>query len=254
MGSSDSGARPNAFPSGTRRRDRLQPVLAVLSPVLSLSARAIDGVMAVAIAPACASCGATLDSPLAGPVCDICWRGISPLPLPWRPAKPTSLDSGLAAAIYDGPLRDIIHAWKYERRQGLSRPLAALVRARCGEALAGADVAVAVPMTPWRRWRRGFNQADDLARGLGLPVARPLARWRPRPTQASLPLHLRQRNLATSITVRRRWRARLAGARVVLVDDVVTTGATLEACATALKQAGAAEVRAVTVARTLLKA
>lgn len=214
---------------------------------------AADAVMAVVLAPACASCGSVLDSPRAGPVCDDCWRGISPLPLPWQPAAPSSLDSGIAAAVYDGTLRNIIHAWKFERRQGLARPLAALVRVRCHDSLAGADMAVAVPMTPWRRWARGFNQADDLARGLGVPVVRALARWRPRPAQASLSLPQRQRNLTAAIVVRRRTAPRLAGARIVLVDDVVTTGATLEACAAALKAAGAADVRAVTVARTPLK-
>lgn len=214
---------------------------------------AADAAMAVVLAPACASCGSVLESPLAGPVCDTCWRSVSPVPLPWTPPPPSAIDAVISAGAFDGPLRDIIHAWKFERRQGLSRRLAALVRERCAPALAGADVAVPVPMTPWRRWRRGFNQADDLARGLGLPVARALARWRPRPAQASLPSHLRRHNLDTSIFLPARHRTAVAARVVVLVDDVVTTGATLEACAIVLKEAGAAEVRAVTVARTLLK-
>lgn len=211
-------------------------------------ASAANAAMAVAFAPACASCAAVLDAPLTGPVCDACWRAVGPFALPWRGE---AVGLAISAAPYDGRLRDIIHAWKFERRQGLARPLGALVGARCPQVLDGADAVVPVPMTPWRRWHRGFNQADDLARRLGLPVARPLARWRPRPAQASLPSDARRRNLLDSIVVLPHRRAAVRDRVVVLVDDVVTTGATLEACARALRDAGAKEVRAVTVARTL---
>lgn len=206
--------------------------------------------MAMAFAPACAACASVLESPLSGPVCDACWRAVGPFALPWRG---DAVAAAMSAAPYDGRLRDIIHAWKFERRQGLARPLGALVRERCSALLADADIAVPVPMTPWRRWRRGFNQADDLARRVGLPVARPLGRWRPRPAQASLHSDQRRRNLAGSVFVLSHRRAVVRDRVIVLVDDVVTTGATLEACAAALREAGAKEVRAVTVARTLLK-
>jgi len=213
----------------------------------------LDALAAVLLAPACASCGEVLDAPLAGPVCAACWDRIPPLALTWRTPGEAGIDV-ISAAPYDAPLRDIIHAWKFERRQGLARPLSALVLARCSAALAGADAAVPVPMTPWRAWRRGFNQADDLARRLGMPVARVLARWRPRPAQASLPSARRRRNLARAVFVPAWRRAAVRGRVMVLVDDVVTTGATLEACAWALREAGAKEVRAVTVARTPLRA
>lgn len=213
-------------------------------------ASAANAAMAMMFAPACASCAAVLESPLSGPVCDACWRAVGPFPLPWRG---DAFRDAMSAAPYDGTLRDIIHAWKFERRQGLARPLAALVRERCAAVLEGAEIAVPVPMTPWRRWHRGFNQADDLARRLGVPVARPLARWRPRPAQASLHSDERRRNLLDSMFVLPCRRAVLRDRIVVLVDDVVTTGATLEACAVALKAAGVKDVRAVTVARTLLR-
>ena len=211
---------------------------------------ATDAAMAMVFAPACASCAAVLESPLSGPVCDACWRAVGPFPLPWRGE---AFGDAMSAAPYDGSLRDIIHAWKFERRQGLARPLAALVHERCAPVLHDAEVAVPVPMTPWRRWHRGFNQADDLARRLGVPVARPLARWRPRPAQASLHSDARRRNLLDSVFVLPHRRAAVRGRVIVLVDDVVTTGATLEACAVALREAGAKDVRAVTVARTLLR-
>lgn len=236
MASSASGDQRSAFRSAS-----------------SSAADALNAAMAFVIAPACASCGAVLDAPLAGPVCAACWAAVPPVPLPWRIPESTAVDAVMSAGAYDGALKNIIHAWKFERRQGLARPLARLVRERCGDAFEGVDVAVPVPMTPWRRWHRGFNQAEDLAAHLGLPTARALARWRPRPAQSTLPSSRRRLNLEASVLVPS-WRRRAVQGRVVLVvDDVVTTGATIEACAAALREAGAADVRAVTVARTLLK-
>lgn len=215
------------------------------------SGRILDALAAIVIAPACASCGSVLASPLGGPICGACWNAVPVAPLSWRtPATAVAVDS---AGAYDGALRDIIHAWKFERRQGLARPLAELVRERCQTMVADADVVVPVPITPWRKWQRGFNQADDLARHLGRPLARSLSRWRPRPAQSTLTSSSRWANVETSIFVPRWRRASLGGRRVLLVDDVVTTGATIEACAAALYESGAADVRAVTVARTLLK-
>lgn len=169
------------------------------------------------------------------------------MPLSWH-AGTTHV---LSAGAYDGTLRNIIHAWKFERRQGLARPLARLVRDRCPEAFEGVALAVPVPITPWRRWHRGFNQAEDLAAHLGVPTARALARWRPRPAQATLSSTRRRINLEAAVFVPAWRRASLRDRVVLLVDDVVTTGATIESCAQALKEAGAVDVRAVTVARTL---
>jgi predicted amidophosphoribosyltransferase len=128
---------------------------------------------------------------------------------------------------------------------------------------------VPVPLHAARRRSRGFNQARDLAAGLGLPVLEALRRTRATPAQASLTAGARRRNVrgAFALAPASRWGdgwrasrgeriALMAGAVygrvVVLVDDVVTTGATLEACAAVLRAAGAADVRAVTVARAVL--
>jgi ComF family protein len=205
------------------------------------------------MAPACASCGSVLEAPLDGPVCPACWEAVVITPLSWRASGATPLDSVLSAGPYDGALRDIIHAWKFDPRQSLARPLAAIVREYCSGLIAGADMVAPVPMTPWRKWRRGFNQADDLARRLSGRRMQLLARLRPRPAQSSLRSELRQQNLRQSIFVLPHRRRSVRGSVVVLVDDVITTGATLEACAAALKDAGAKEVRAVTVAQTLLR-
>jgi ComF family protein len=154
--------------------------------------------------------------------------------------------------VYEGSLREIVHAFKYEGRRGLARPLADLVRAAGAEILAGADVVVPVPLHPWRRMRRGFNQADDLARRLPLPIVHALWRLQPTATQTGLSAAARRRNVRDAFTISpilpRRARAELEGQVAVLVDDVRTTGATLEACAAVLKDAGLREVRALTVA------
>lgn len=223
------------------------------STLRTTAAGVANAALALVIAPACAACGSVLEEPLGGPVCAACWSAAVIGPLWWRAPSDSPLDGVMSAGPYDGTLRDIIHAWKFERRQSLSRPLAALVCRHCAPLLEGADVVAPVPMTPWRKWRRGFNQADDLARRLGRPCTPLLARWRPRPAQSSLPSSLRRGNLDESILVLPWRRPAIGGRVVVLVDDVVTTGATLDACAAALKQAGAKEVRAVTVAQTRLR-
>ncbi len=122
------------------------------------------------------------------------------------------------------------------------------MRVSGADILEGAACAIPVPLHPSRRRQRGFNQAADLARHLGIPVVAALRRLRPTPTQTSLPAARRHRNMRNAFAVTRAARA-LSGAIVVLVDDVSTTGATLEACAKVLREAGVIEVRALTAAR-----
>jgi len=163
------------------------------------------------------------------------------------------VDRAQAAGAYDGALRAIVHALKYEGRRSLARPLAALIRGRCRTMFDGADCLVPVPLHPSRRRARGFNQALDLARELrapGLTVNRALRRVRATPTQTGLPAAQRQRNMRDAFAPA--WRARrLHGSVVLLVDDVSTTGATLDACARVLREMGAREIRAVTAARVV---
>jgi ComF family protein len=113
--------------------------------------------------------------------------------------------------------------------------------------LQGADAAVPVPLHRRRQRARGFNQAADLARHLDLPVAPLLRRVRATPSQTTLPAAERRANMRGAFALSRR--TSVSGMRLVLVDDVSTTGATLEACASVLKDAGAIEVRAITAAR-----
>jgi ComF family protein len=145
-----------------------------------------------------------------------------------------------------------VHALKYDGRRSLARRLGALMRQRGHDVLDGAVCAIPVPLHSSRRRHRGFNQADDLARFVGLPVVHALKRTRRTGPQADLPAAQRHRNVRDAFASTRSVR-RLAGAVVVLIDDVSTTGATLEACARALKHAGVAEVRALTAARAVAR-
>jgi ComF family protein len=240
---------------------------------LRIAQAAADAILAVVLAPACAACAAPLDQPTRGAVCARCWRAVLPItpplcdrcgdPLPaWRAVSLAAarcprcrrgvraVDRACAIGGYDDPLRAIVHALKYDGRRSLARPLGAMMRERGAELLAGAGAVVPVPLHGSRRRQRGFNQADDLARHLGLPVCRALKRVRATPTQTGLPAARRRRNVHDAFAPNRRARG-LAGAIVVLIDDVSTTGATLDACARVLKEIGVAEVRALTAARVV---
>jgi len=159
------------------------------------------------------------------------------------------------ACDYQGELRAIVHAFKYDRRRSLARPLGRLLRDAGGPVLADADAVVPVPLHPWKRVQRGFNQSADLARALDLPIRFVLRRRRATRTQAGLSPGQRRRNVAGAFALAA-WPwcsapADVAGRTLVLVDDVMTTGATLDACARVLKRAGAREVRVLTLARAL---
>ena len=233
-----------------------------------------DAVIALLIAPSCAACDAPLDCPTRGCVCPACWTSIHPLRDPlcetcgdelptWRETSvgatqcarcrrlPRVISVGRAIASYDGRLRDILHALKYGKRRSLARPLAALMESAAPRVIEGSDFAVPVPLHIVRHYRRGFNQAEELARHLPIPMLRALRRTRWTATQTDLPETQRHKNVRDAFAVRRRIRSRLAGATVVLVDDVSTTGATLDACARELLDAGATEVRALTAARAV---
>jgi ComF family protein len=182
-------------------------------------------------------------------VCGACWRSILPIPEPLCDAR-GSIVRAHAIGEYDGALREIVHALKYDGRRSLAPPLAALMRERGGDVLAGARCAIPVPLHRSRKRSRGFNQAEDLARRIGLPVCAAIERLRATEAQAGLPAARRHHNVRDAFGLSPAGRA-LAGATVVLIDDVSTTGATLEACARVLREAGVREVRALTAARVV---
>ena len=236
--------------------------------------RALDAILAVVWAPRCAACDDPLDAPTRGVVCRRCWGGIPAIAAPVcghcgvagatadTSAGPRCADcrstggpptARRAAGVHAGTLRAIIHAFKYDGRRSLARPLARRMQDAGGDWLHGADVAVPVPLHALRRWRRGFNQAADLAAHLGIPVVHALRRTRHTGRQVELSRTARLEALGGAFALARRngWRAAAAAVRgrsVVLVDDVITTGATVEACAAVLRNAGARQVRALSAA------
>src|SRR5688500_1816230 len=219
----------------------------------------LNALLSAVIAPPCAACGRVLDRPLDGAVCDVCWAAVM------SHAAPFSLQAiacGRSIGAYEGTLRDILHALKYGRRRSLAQRLSRMMAEHGRDVLADAQFVVPVPLHRRRERERGFNQADDLARGLGLPILHALRRTRMTRPQVDLPKEERRANVHDAfamasngafLILRQSGRAEarplqgtVAGAVVVLVDDVATTGATLDACARVLKRAGAMEVRALT--------
>jgi len=157
-------------------------------------------------------------------------------------------DEVFCYGAYEGTLRKLIHLFKYRGMRRLAQPLGALL----GEAMPRDrqfDLVTAVPLHWRRRWQRGFNQAELLGKVIGrrrgIRSMNVLRRgWATR-AQAGLSNAQRRENVAGAFRARRR----VAGLRVLLVDDVMTTGATAGACARALKQAGAKSVALAALAR-----
>jgi len=231
----------------------------------------VEPLLAAVFPSRCPACAGLVERPLAGPLCDRCWRGLPrhhgascrcgvPLPGPRAAACGrcrrglTPFDAGASLGPYDGALRSLIHELKYRGRLRVADRLAEVLLTQPNVlALLTPDaVLVPVPLHPRRRRERGFNQAERLARQLAARtghrvVETALVRRRDTPSQAGLSATNRRRNVMGAFVVRRR--GRIAGRPVVLVDDVMTTGATVRACAEALRAAGAIQVRVLTLAR-----
>jgi competence protein ComFC len=160
-------------------------------------------------------------------------------------------DAAYCFGSYEGTLRELIHLYKYGRIQTLSQPLADFLAAALplDERF---DAVTPVPLHWRKRWQRGFNQAELLARAIakrrGIPMVRALRRVRFTQTQAGLSNTERRKNVAAAFRCRLASKT-LDGKRVLLIDDVMTTGSTAAACARALKQAGASRVVLASVAR-----
>jgi len=208
---------------------------------------ALDGIVAVVLAPLCAACRTPLDEPTRGAVCGACWSAIVPLTPVGCGSFPPSITLATAIGPYDDTLKAIVHALKYDPRPTIARHLAARMREAGSIVLDGADAVVPVPLHRSRQRMRGFNQARALALHLGVPVVDALVRTRKTAPQADLPAATRQANVQDAFVLAVAPRP-VENRVVVLVDDVSTTGATLNACAAPLLAVGVREVRALTAA------
>ena len=155
--------------------------------------------------------------------------------------------------MYSGPVRAALHALKYCGERRLAEPLASALADRWRQAGRGGEVVTWVPVHPSRQRERGFDQAEELARpmaaALGVPAA-PLLERRQRTTaQHALGQAQRASNTTNAFRASQELSERQRGAWVLLVDDILTSGATLAACAAALLEGGASAVSALTVAR-----
>ncbi|MCJ2080239.1 ComF family protein [Methylobacterium sp. J-090] len=235
--------------------------------------RAIRGaVLGLVYPPTCPGCGAATAQPHA--LCPACWaqlrfierpfcqrlgtpfavdHGTGPLLSPRAMADPPVFGRARAAVLYDGIARDLVHRLKYDDRLDLAPTLARMMATAGAELLGEADCLVPVPLHRWRLWRRRFNQAALLAQGIadlkGVPTQpRTLARVKATRSQVGLSRAARARNLQGAFRVPDAARPGLQGRRVLLIDDVATTGATANAASRALLRAGAASVDLLTFA------
>ena len=216
-------------------------------------------------------CQACLDGlvPIAGPLCVTCGEKLFGLRFAGDPAPLCELcrraaphfHRAVAYGAYDGPLRDLVHILKYQRvRPAASRLGRLLCQALAGVELPEATLVVPVPLWKGKRRERGFNQAEEIARaflrcrdggGIQMNTAL-LVRTRETASQTGLTRHQRRANLRGAFSVVHP--EQLKGRSVLLVDDVMTTGATAGECARVLLRAGAKQVWVATVARATREA
>jgi ComF family protein len=245
--------------------------------IVQFGRAALGVVLDTALPPLCASCRTPLADP--GGLCPACWLRVSfiappycerlGIPFPYDPgpgilsmeaiADPPAYGRARAAVSYDDIARDLVHRLKYGDRLDLATSMGQWM-ARAGRALLDdADAVVPVPLH-WRRmWGRRFNQAAALARVVasdsGVPVlTAALRRVRPTSQQVGLSRSARAVNVQGAFAVTQGGKAAIRGKRLVLVDDVLTSGATVDACARALLRAGAHNVDVLVFARVVAAA
>lgn len=228
----------------------------------------------LALPPLCPVCREPLADP--GGLCGACWARLTfvtrpycerlGIPFPYDPGPgvlsrdavtdPPSFRRARAAVRFDEVARVLVHAFKYGDRLDLAPLLGRWMATAGADLLAEADALVPVPLHWRRRWTRRFNQSSALAESIA--AVRPVAVWHdvlvramPTPQQVGLSRAERRSNVQGAFQAAKHGAARIRGRRLVLIDDVLTSGATADACARALLRAGAAHVDVVVLARVV---
>jgi len=224
--------------------------------------------------PTCLSCRKPVGA--AGGLCPSCWSGMGFIERPYCErlgtpfvsddgdatvspaaiADPPAYDRARAAARFGDVARDLVHLLKYGDRLDLAAPLGSWMARAGRELLADADELVPVPLHWSRLWQRRFNQSAMLARAISaranVPVADDvLVRTRATPPQVGLARKERARNVQGAFAVEKSARIRVKGRNLIVIDDVLTSGATADACARVLRRAGAARVDVLVLARVV---
>jgi len=249
-------------------RDAATPGALVSGRLRRIGRAVLDGVLP----PRCLACGETVDEP--DSLCARCWRGITFFGPPWcvvcglpfpHPMGEDALcgacarqrnswDQARAVLRYDKNSRRLVLGLKHGDRTHLAPAFGRWMLGAGSEILAGTDLLVPVPLHWTRLFRRRYNQAVLLAQAIHSSGGPPLApdwlvRRRRTPAQGHLGPAARERNVRSAFAVRRG--RSFAGKRIVIVDDVYTTGATVEECARVLRRAGAASISVLTLARAV---
>ena len=237
-------------------------------------ATALEPVLDFVFPPRCPACGNGVGRH--GGLCAECWAGLAIPSEPWcaacqRPfgegapgdgamcapclAHPPRHAGVFSATLYTPVSRKLVLAFKHGRRIAMAPMLARLIAARLPDDPAERLI-VPVPLHRWRLWTRGYNQAALLARelerlGKGSVLVDALERRKRTPSLGGLGARARRRVLAGAIAVRDSARDQIKGRDILLVDDVLTSGATSDACVSALRRAGARSVRIACFARVL---
>ncbi|MDX9710224.1 MAG: ComF family protein [Trichloromonas sp.] len=225
----------------------------------------LSGLLDLLLPPTCAICRAEVAALSPAGICPNCLTQLLPLPIARCPRcalpypteeggphlceaclrQPPDFSTVVAVGLYGDLLRESIHRFKYEQGIHLDHPLGALLAQRLGTDAPEffPELILPVPLHPQRLRERGYNQSLLLARRLGKSLrvpteSRRLQRVRPTPPQQGLPLAARQRNLRGAFALS----TPLRGEKVLLIDDVMTTGATVRECAQVLKSGGAGEI------------
>jgi ComF family protein len=204
----------------------------------------LDAILSTLFPDRCAGC-----TRLGDLLCQRCTAALTPYP--GDPERlPASLDCVRVAFVFASPLREVVHQFKYRRVRRLAQPLGRLMAAHLAAQPLAIDAVLSVPLHHQRLAERGFNQADMLAQEVAQALDRPLARGLKRVRATEQQAHLNAQQRAENVRGAFAWRAAAPPRRPLIIDDVLTTGATIGACAEALREAGAEAVYGLALARS----